>query len=134
MADSSCYYSAGCAIGDIYTLPNECFAWVVEIDQYCCDVSWDNTCVELYQYCEDGWSGPTNILEFRNEIITYPNPTSDYIYVNKKVDLSIYNLLGDVIIKETNVDALDVSILAPGIYSLTIEYNKIKINRKIIKQ
>ena len=133
VADSSCYYSAGCAIGDIYTLPNECFAWVIEIDQYCCDISWDNTCVELYQYCEDGWSGPTNILEFRNEIITYPNPTSDYIYVNKKVDLRVYNLLGDIVINKTNTNTLDVSILAPGVYNITIEYNKIKINRKIIK-
>ena len=133
VADSSCYYSAGCAVGDIYTIPNECFSWVIDIDEYCCDVEWDDSCVELYQYCQDGWSGPLDVSEYRNEIVTYPNPTSDYIYVNKKVDLKVYNLLGDIVIDKVNVDVLDVSILTPGIYSLTIEYNKIKINKKIIK-
>ena len=47
--DSSCEYSAGCAIGDIYTLPNACFAWVIDVDQYCCDVEsyeyYDRNCV-----------------------------------------------------------------------------------------
>ena len=73
------------------------------------------------------------MLEYRNEIVTYPNPTSDYIYVNKKVDLKVYNLLGGLVVQKTNVDVLDISILAPGVYNLMIEYNKIKINKKIIK-
>jgi hypothetical protein len=132
--DSSCEYSAGCAIGDIYTLPNDCFAWVIDVDEYCCDVAWDAGCVSLYEYCLDGWSGPTNVLEFRSDLVTYPNPTSDYIYVNKQVDLTVINMLGDVVISEKDVNVLDVSKLSPGVYSILIEYNKIKINKKIIKQ
>ena len=132
--DSSCYYSAGCAVGDVYTIPNVCFSWVIDVDEYCCDVEWDATCVQLYEYCQDGWSGPTNLLELRNDLITYPNPTSDYIYVNKNVDLTVFNLLGDIMIQEKDINILDVSKLSSGMYNVLIEYNKIKINKKIIKQ
>ena len=132
--DSSCEYSAGCAVGDIYTLPNACFAWVIDIDQYCCDISWDATCVQLYDYCVDGWSGPVDLLELRSNLLTYPNPTSDYIYVNKKVNLTVINMLGDVMIQQNNINVLDVSILTPGMYNVLIEYNNLRINKKIIKQ
>jgi hypothetical protein len=134
VSDSSCEYSAGCNVGDIYTLPNECFGWVIEIDNYCCDVEWDNTCVELYQYCEDGWSGPTDVTEFRNDLITYPNPTSDYIYVNKKVTLTVFNMLGDIVVYGKDINVLDMSTLNSGVYNILIEYNNLKINRKVIKQ
>ena len=132
--DSSCYYSAGCNVGDIYTLPNECFSWVIQVDPYCCDDEWDNSCVELYAYCQDGWTGPVSITEFRSGLVTYPNPTSDYIYVNKKVDLKVINMLGDIVISKSNTNVLDVSKLSPGMYNVLIEYNKLKINNKIIKQ
>ena len=134
MPDSSCEYSAGCAVGDVYTLPNDCFAWVIDVDEYCCDVSWDAGCVSLYNYCIDGWSGPTDILEFRNDLVTYPNPASDYIYVNKKVDLTVINILGDIVISEKGISVLNVSKLPSGVYNVLIEYNKLKINKKIIKQ
>jgi len=132
--DSSCYYSAGCNVGDIYTIPNECFAWVIDIDEYCCDISWDQGCVDLYEYCQDGWSGPTDLLELRNDIAAYPNPTKDYVYINKKVDVKVISMLGDVVISKKQINVLDVSILAPGLYNIIIEYNKIKINKKLLKQ
>ena len=133
VSDSTCEYSAGCAVGDIYTIPNPCFTWVIDIDPYCCDTDWDNTCAELYMYCQDGWSGPTDLIEFRNDIVTYPNPTSDYIYVSKKVNLTVISMLGDVVIQKDNINSLDVSKLTPGVYTIIIEYNNLKIKRKIIK-
>ena len=131
--DSSCEYSAGCAVGDIYTLPNACFAWVIDIDQYCCDVSWDASCVSLYEYCQDGWTGPTDILELRGDLVTYPNPTSDYIYVSKKVDLTVINMLGDILIQKENINVLDVTRLTPGMYTIIIKYNNLVTNKRIIK-
>jgi hypothetical protein len=113
--DSTCEYSAGCAIGDVYTLPNDCFAWVIDIDEYCC------------------WTGPTDLLEFRNNLVTYPNPTSDYIYVSKKVDLTVINMLGDILIQKQNVNVLDVSRLTPGMYTVVIKYNNLITNKRIIK-
>ena len=134
--DSTCEYSAGCAIGDIYTLPNPCFAWVIDVDEYCCDVAWDPSCVSLYEYCQDGWSGPTDIIELRYGLITYPNPTSDYIYINSrlKVDITVINMLGDIVISKKKVNVLDVFKLSPGIYNILIEHENIKVNKKIIKQ
>jgi hypothetical protein len=132
--DSTCEYSAGCAIGDVYTLPNECFAWVIEVDEYCCDQEWDQGCVSLYNYCIDGWSGPTGLIEFRNELNTYPNPTNGVLYITKKVDVRVVNMLGDVVISEKNINFLDMSRLNLGVYNLFIEYNNIRTSKKIIKQ
>ena len=132
--DSSCYYSAGCNVGDVYTLPNECFSWVIEVDPFCCDDEWDNACVDLYSYCEDGWSGPVSIFEREDNLVTYPNPTSDYIYVSKKVDLTVVNMLGDILIQKQNINVLDVTELTPGMYTIVIRYNNVTTNKRIIKQ
>jgi len=134
--DSSCEYSAGCAVGDIYTLPNPCFAWVIDVDQYCCDVAWDPSCVSLYEYCQDGWSGPTDIIELRYGLFTYPNPTSDYIYINSrlKVDITVIDMLGNIVMSKNKVNVLDVFKLTPGVYNILIEHENIKVNKKIIKQ
>ena len=132
--DSSCYYSAGCNVGDIYTLPNECFSWVIEVDPYCCDDNWDNACYDLYNYCQDGWTGPTNIIEHRNVINVYPNPVSNLLNINKKVNIKVINILGSVIIQEDNISSLDVSTLPLGVYSLLLEYKGLIIKTKIVKQ
>ena len=93
--DSSCEYSAGCAVGDVYTLPNACFEWVIQIDPYCCNDSWDNTCYELYSYCEEGWTGPVDISMYkRSKYIPYPNPTKDYINFNETVDVLVVDNYG----------------------------------------
>jgi len=93
--DSSCEYSAGCAVGDVYTLPNACFEWVIQIDPYCCDDNWDNTCYELYNYCEEGWTGPVDISMYKRTVyIPYPNPTRDYINFNETVDVLVIDNYG----------------------------------------
>jgi len=132
--DSSCYYSAGCNVGDVYTLPNECFTWVIEVDPYCCDDNWDSACSDLYAYCQDGWSGPVSITELRNNLVIYPNPTSDYININKKVNARVFNSIGKLMLSENNINVLDVSRFNSGIYHVVFEYNNIKINKRIIKQ
>ena len=132
--DSSCYYSAGCDVGDIYTIPNACFEWVIDIDPYCCDVNWDNSCAELYTYCEDGWTGPTNISEYTRDIKVFPNPVSSVLSVNKKVDLEIFNYLGNKIISAKQISSLDVSRLTPGIYIMHVIHNeKVSIIRFVKK-
>ena len=56
----SCLYSANCITGpgNPYWLNDPCYAWVVDIDLYCCDVEWDNICQATYNYCEGTWVGP----------------------------------------------------------------------------
>tara|TARA_R100000231_G_scaffold6283_3_gene9351 strand:- start:5449 stop:7608 length:2160 start_codon:yes stop_codon:yes gene_type:complete len=132
--DSSCYYSAGCNVGDIYYIPNDCFEWVIDIDDYCCDVEWDNTCIDLYNYCQDGWTGPTNIIEYRSGIKIFPNPVINNININKNVDINVFNYLGDMIISKQNINVLDVSYLIPGIYLIHIIDNEKTYINRIIKQ
>ena len=57
---SSCLYSAGCATGAgiPYWLNDPCYAWVIEVDEYCCENEWDNICQATYNYCEGTWIGP----------------------------------------------------------------------------
>jgi len=95
VADSSCYYSSGCASGDVYYLPDACFEWVIQVDQYCCDDVWDNTCYELYNYCEEGWTGPVDINMYkRSKYLPYPNPTKDYINFTETVDVLVIDNYG----------------------------------------
>ena len=133
LPDSSCYYSAGCDVGDIYYIPDACFEWVIEVDPYCCDDQWDYACNDLYVYCQDGWTGPVSVEELTNRLVTYPNPTSDYIYVNKKVNLAVISMLGELLVDERLVDVIDISSVKPGFYTLRIEDGNRVINKIIIK-
>ena len=56
----SCLYNANCitGAGDPYWLNNECYAWVISVDDYCCDNAWDTICQSTYDYCDGTWSGP----------------------------------------------------------------------------
>ena len=56
----SCLYDAGCITGpgNPYWLNNECYAWVISVDDYCCENAWDTICQATYDYCEGTWVGP----------------------------------------------------------------------------
>ncbi len=57
---SSCLYNAGCITGPgiPYWLNDPCYAWVLEVDEYCCENAWDTICQATYDYCDGTWSGP----------------------------------------------------------------------------
>jgi len=56
----SCLYAANCITGpgNPYWLNDECYSWVVDVDEYCCEVEWDNICQATYDYCSGTWTGP----------------------------------------------------------------------------
>jgi len=56
----SCLYDAGCFTGpgNPYWLNDECYAWVISVDDYCCENEWDTICQATYDYCDGTWSGP----------------------------------------------------------------------------
>ena len=56
---NSCLYDAGCYgdPGEPYWLNDPCYAWVIDVDEYCCDNEWDNICQLTYDYCEGSWTG-----------------------------------------------------------------------------
>jgi len=57
---ASCLYSANCISGDSipYWLNDPCYAWVIEVDDYCCENEWDEICALTYDHCESNWSSP----------------------------------------------------------------------------
>ena len=132
LADSSCYYSANCYVGDIYYIPNECFEWVIDIDSYCCDVEWDETCGNLYQYCLDGWTGTTDVQNLRESTFnTYPNPTNSIVYFSNFVDVKVYDVIGSLIKEEIGVN--NITLEQNGLHLLVIKYNELSIVTKVIK-
>ena len=56
----SCLYSAGCITGPgiPYWLNDPCYAWVLEVDDYCCENEWDSICQLTYNHCESNWVSP----------------------------------------------------------------------------
>ena len=56
---ASCLYSANCISGDgiPYWLNDPCYAWVIDVDNYCCDTEWDEVCELTYDYCRDSYAG-----------------------------------------------------------------------------
>mgnify|MGYP003135623682 FL=1 len=56
----ACLYAASCITGpgNPYWLNDPCYAWVLEVDDYCCENEWDTICQATYDYCDNSWSGP----------------------------------------------------------------------------
>ena len=56
----SCLFAANCVTGagDPYWLNDPCYAWVISVDNYCCENEWDTICQATYDYCDGTWSGP----------------------------------------------------------------------------
>ena len=135
--NGSCLYDAGCVgdPGDPYWLNDSCYAWVIVVDPSCCNFEWDNKCQELYNYCNEEFSIGLDDLE-ENEILIYPNPTTDVINITAKNDIKIdvTNLLGKVILSIENTNQIDLSRFSDGIYIFDITYNNIKIQHKVIKK
>ncbi len=134
-ANEECNYDAGCITGpgNPYWLNNGCYAWIIEVDPYCCEVAWDATCVDLYEYCEQGW--PQNITETTRNISVYPNPTSSLLNINAPTGstTSVHDALGRLVISATNETVIDLSALPQGLYNVRIEYEQIIVNKKITK-
>jgi hypothetical protein len=134
-ANEDCLYDAGCITGpgNPYWLNNGCYAWIIEVDPYCCEVAWDATCVDLYEYCEQGW--PQNITETTRNISVYPNPTSSVLNINAPTGstTSVYDALGRAVISATIETVIDLSALPQGLYNVRIQYEQIIVNKQITK-
>ena len=130
-----CLYDAGCITGpgNPYWLNNGCYAWIIDIDPYCCEVEWDDSCIELYSYCEQGW--PQGVYDIHDVYGIYPNPTSEVLNVRAPEGtlISIYNTTGQLVVARTTDKVIDLTNLPKGVYKVIMEYNKRTINKKIIK-
>ena len=77
------------------------------------------------------------IIDFnKNEISLYPNPVNDILYIkgnNRKLNVSIFNLLGQKVISKSQTTHIDLSSLNEGIYIAKLSIEEKIITKKIIK-
>ena len=134
---ASCLYNAGCygGPGIPYWLNDGCYAWVIDVDDYCCTNDWDASCQSMYDYCQLGW--PTSIEDISAlGIVVYPNPTKDIITIETRLEIEVelYDMIGSKVVSERNTKRLDLSKLPNGIYNMVILYNNVRYSKKVIKQ
>jgi len=121
--------------GKPYWLNDECYAWVITVDSYCCNNEWDNYCQIQYNYCDEEYSVGLDDLR-ESEILFYPNPTTGIVNIFAKNDIKIdvTNILGETIAIIENENRIDLSRFSNGIYIFNITYNNSTIQYKIIKK
>ena len=57
-----------------------------------------------------------------NDNFVYPNPTSDYVYLNEIVEsIIVYNASGQIVSQKSNDQVIDLSAQPPGVYSLLLD-------------
>jgi hypothetical protein len=131
----NCLYSAGCitGAGSPYWLNDPCYAWVIDVDDYCCENAWDTICQLTYNYCEEGYPQGLEFNLRDMEINIYPNPTSEKIYFSNFVSIILYNIEGKMLLEAEDVVQLDLSSFDNGLYNIIILYGNKVINKLIVK-
>ena len=133
---SLCLWDAGCygGPGEPYWLNDPCYAWVIDVDSYCCSDDWDTSCQSMYNYCQEGW--PVSLEESSaNSIIIYPNPSKDLFNIETRLDIEVevYDLKGKRILKE-KTKRINLAGYPSGMYNMIIIYDKMRWNKRVIKQ
>ena len=76
------------------------------------------------------WSPPPlGVDDNKTDLKIYPNPTHSMLYLSEKVEYTIYNILGDIVLVG-NENIIDLSSLNTGIYIFESE----NMREKIIKE
>ena len=135
---TACLYDAGCidGPGNPYWLNDPCYAWVIDVDEYCCTNSWDPDCQSLYDYCATT-SGTLDLEDFAfDNIVVFPNPTTGKLTIRTNLDVThtLYDFTGRVLVKDSNKDTIDITTLPNGVYFLSIRYGETVFNKRIVKE
>ena len=133
---TACLYDAGCygGPGNPYWLNDGCYAWVIDVDDYCCTNDWDANCQSMYDYCQLGW--PTSVDDVASMgIMVYPNPTGDMLNIDTRLDVEveIYDLMGKLMTRE-NSKRINLSDYPNGVYNLILIYNNKRFTTRVVKQ
>ncbi len=76
-----------------------------------------------------------NIL---SQLSVYPNPTNDIVTVKmpsniEVVSMKLFDVLGNLVLKNANTSRLDVSNLSSGLYLLDITTTAGSVSKKIVR-
>lgn len=96
-------------------------------------------CVGSDQTCLNGFLIGIDEENLKSKIEIFPNPVSDQLLIKKDISIhlnkiELYNPLGERLITQNEVNALDMSQLNSGIYTLVLNTNKGIFYKKIIKK
>jgi hypothetical protein len=69
------------------------------------------------------------------DVVMYPNPTSDKIYIKglNNYDLKVYNMLGQIILKANNTQYIHVKHLPSGIYFVEVSDGVKSLTKRFVK-
>ncbi len=91
-----------------------------------------------YINCTSSYNAAVNNLSANNSLIIYPNPANTLVSIQTlkqgPLEILIYNHLGQLVLQNKNVNTFDISLLANGIYCVSIIQNNIIYNSKLIKE
>ncbi|MDD2192000.1 MAG: T9SS type A sorting domain-containing protein, partial [Bacteroidales bacterium] len=81
-------------------------------------------------------------IQKENEILVYPNPTKDEVYIRAKGEqinsYSLCNISGQLLLKsekiKTKSEKLNLSAFTKGVYILKVVTDKNVYSRKVIKR
>ena len=94
-------------------------------------------CNQIWQYINNFDCNLAVNTVTKNKIAIYPNPAHTSIHISTLSDanfnVEINNLLGDVILKKSNQNAIDISSLPKGIYIISVAQGGKTHTQKFIK-
>ena len=131
--NDNCVYDAGCVTGpgNPYWLNDQCYAWVIEVDPYCCETAWDAVCIQQYEYCGDQVSSVD--LTPLSPVEVFPNPTSSFVRVLAPAGTKVKVL--DALGREVSLSGTNqVHLPTPGVYVLIADYNGRVTRETIVRQ
>ena len=110
----------------------------VDLLNYCNGEAARQILIENYNWIFNGDSYDCSNLSLDENILytsIYPNPASNYVYVNSDKDLEVivFNLLGQQVIREFLADKIDISCLEKGTYIINLIDGINTSSHKIIK-
>lgn len=130
--NENCNYDAGCITGpgEPYWANDQCYSWVISVDPYCCETAWDDVCIDMYGYCQDG---VTDVPLLARDIKIYPNPTRGEINIQtpNAAVITIYNYLGQELITTTNNV---INLPTAGVYVVMVNYNGHIVKQRIVRE
>ena len=84
----------------------------------------------MYAYCQDGWSGPTDIAMFeRAGMLPYPNPSTGLVNFKTEVDVEVYDIVGRLILNSSKVSRIELN---KGVYLIKISKESLNVTTKLI--
>ena len=118
---------------------DQCYAWVIDIDPYCCSVAWDASCQSTYDYCDQNstWTGIEDLIA-DGGVVVYPNPTTGELNIAtsrvNQVAITMYTLSGQIVLNEINQKTIDINHLESGVYFMHVHVGELTYIRKVVKQ